>query len=342
MSQIRHSDFGIHSDFGFRHSGFTMRALVFDKSLTLDPRRAEPAANLGDTLLKVRQAGICSTDLEIVKGYMGFKGVLGHEFVADVVSSPNKDLVGQRVVGEINVVCGRCDLCLSGLSTHCRNRSVLGILNHDGAFADLVRLPAINLHVLPKTIDDDAAVFVEPLAAAFQVLKQVNLGEGRKWVTVLGDGRLGLLVAQVLRNAGCPVRVIGKHADKLSLCEKWSIRSRALQDIVPRHDQDIVVDCTGSAAGFELAMAMVRPRGAIVLKSTVAQGKPLNLAPLVIDEIQVIGSRCGPFRQAITALAAKEIDITSLIHRRMKLDQGVEAMNLAARPGVLKVILTME
>jgi alcohol dehydrogenase len=319
-----------------------MRALVFDKSLTLDPRRPEPATALGDTLLKVRQAGICSTDLEIVKGYMGFKGVLGHEFVADVVSSPNKNLIGQRVVGEINVVCGRCDLCLSGLSNHCRNRSVLGILNHDGAFADLVRLPAINLHVLPKAIDDDVAVFVEPLAAAFQVLKQVNLGDGRKWVTVLGDGRLGLLVAQVLRNAGCPVRVIGKHHDKLALCEKWSIRSRPLADIVPRHDQDVVVDCTGSASGFELAMAMVRPRGSIVLKSTVAQGKPLNLAPLVIDEIQVIGSRCGPFRQAIAALAAKEVDVASLIHRRMKLEQGVEAMNLAARPGVLKIILTMD
>src|SRR5690242_15685126 len=168
-----------------------MRALVFDQSLAFDPRRAEPRAEEGNTLIKVRAAGICSTDLEICKGYMNFAGVLGHEFVGEVVSSPNKDLVGQRVAGEINCVCGRCDLCLSGLSTHCRNRSVLGILNHDGAFADLVRLPAINLHVLPKTIDDDAAVFVEPLAAAFQVLKQVNLGDGRKWVTVLGDGRLG-------------------------------------------------------------------------------------------------------------------------------------------------------
>src|SRR5262249_54437844 len=162
-----------------------------------------------------------------------------------------------------------------------------------------------------------------------------NLGEGRKWVTVLGDGRLGLLVAQVLRNAGCPVRVIGKHPEKLAICEKWSIRSRALADIVPRHDQDIVVDCTGSAAGFELARASARPRGSIVLKRPVAQGKPLNRAPLVIDEIQVIGSRCGPFRQAIAALAAKEVDVASLIHRRMKLDQGVEAMNIAARPGVL-------
>src|SRR3954449_6574839 len=258
-----------------------MRALLFDKTLSFQPRHPDPPASVGDTLLRVRQAGVCATDLEIAKGYMGFRGVLGHEFVAEVVSSSDKDLVGQRVVGEINVVCGRCDLCLSGLSSHCRNRTVLGILNRDGAFADVLRLPAANLHVLPKSVDDDAAVFVEPLAAAFQVLKQVQV-DAKKWVTVLGDGRLGLLVAQVLRDAGCPVRVIGKHPDKLALCEKWSIRSRPLADIVPRHDQDVVIDCTGSAGGIELAMQMVRPRGTIVLKSTVAAGKPLNLAPLVI------------------------------------------------------------
>jgi threonine dehydrogenase-like Zn-dependent dehydrogenase len=318
-----------------------MRALVFDRSLVLDARRAEPQAGLGDTMIKVRQAGICATDLEITRGYMGYRGVLGHEFVGEVVSSPDRGLVGQRVVGEINVVCGRCDLCLSGLSSHCRNRSVLGILNHDGAFADLVRLPAMNLHVVPSSIDDDQAVFVEPLAAAFQVLKQVKL-DGRRWVTVLGDGRLGLLVAQVLRNVGCPVRVIGKHPEKLALCEKWQIRSRPLADISPRHDQDVVVDCTGSADGFELAMQMTRPRGTIVLKSTFASTKPLNLAPLVIDEIQVIGSRCGPFKEAIRALAEKQVDVASLVHRRMKLDQGVEAMALASRTGVLKVLLTME
>ena len=328
-----------------------MRALLFNnQALSLDPRRREPELAGGDTLLRVRQAGICSTDLEIVRGYMGFNGILGHEFVADVVSSPDKNLVGQRVVGEINIVCGRCDLCLSGLSTHCRNRSVLGILNHDGAFADLVRLPAENLHMLPKEVDDDQAVFVEPLAAAFQVTKQLGpqvtgsrgeSTEARRWVTVLGDGRLGLLVAQVLRNAGYPVRMVGRHADKLALCEKWSIRSRLLSDISPRHDQDVVVDCTGSAAGFELAMQMVRPRGTIVLKSTVAAGTALNLAPLVIDEITVVGSRCGPFREAIRALAEREVDVTSLIHRRMKLDQGVEAMRVAGMPGVLKVILTM-
>ena len=318
-----------------------MRALVFDQNLAFRPRHPEPPETGGDTLLRVRQAGICATDIEITRGYMNYKGVLGHEFVADVVASPDKDLVGQRVAGEINVVCGRCDLCLSGLSSHCRARSVLGILNHDGAFAEFVRLPAMNLHVLPKSVDDDQAVFIEPLAAAFQVLKQIKL-DGRKWVTVLGDGRLGLLVAQVLRNAGCPVRLIGKHPEKLAMCEKWQIRSRPLADIAPRHDQDVVVDCTGSASGFEMAMQVVRPRGTIVLKSTLAAGKPLNLAPLVIDEINVVGSRCGPFREAIRALAEKQIDVASLITRRMKLEQGVEAMELAGRPGVLKVILTME
>ncbi len=317
-----------------------MRALVFDQTLSFRPRHPEPPVGQGDALLKVRQAGICSTDIEITRGYMGFKGILGHEFVADVVSSPKKELIGQRVVAEINILCGRCDLCVAGLSSHCRNRSVLGILNHDGAFADLVRMPAENLHALPAAIDDDQAIFIEPLAAAIQVLKQVQFDQ-RKWVTVLGDGRLGLLVAQVLRNAGCPVRVIGKHAGKLAMCEKWSIRSRAVADIVPRHDQDVVVECTGSAAGFEMAMQMVRPRGTIVLKSTVAAGRAMNLAPLVIDEISVIGSRCGPFREAIRALAQKQVDVISLVHRRMKLEQGVEAMELAGRPGVLKVLLTV-
>src|SRR5438477_2528234 len=318
-----------------------MRALVFSNSLSFAPKHPEPAAGEGDTLVKVRQAGICATDLEIVKGYLGFHGVLGHEFVGEVIDSPKKDLIKQRVVGEINVVCGRCDLCVAGLSTHCRNRSVLGILEHNGAFADYVRLPGDNLHALPDSIDDDQAIFVEPLAAAFQVLKQIKL-DGRKWVTVLGDGRLGLLVAQVLQTAGVPVRVVGKHASKLALCEKWGIRSRLLNDIVPRHDQDVIIDCTGSAAGFELALQIVRPRGTLVLKSTIAADKPLNLAPVVIDEVSIVGSRCGPFKEAIRALAEKQVDVVSLIHRRMKLEQGVEAMELAGRPGVLKVILTME
>jgi threonine dehydrogenase-like Zn-dependent dehydrogenase len=319
-----------------------MRALVFDGNLSFQPRHAEPRREEGDCLIKVRRAGICATDLEITRGYMDFRGVLGHEFVGEVVESPAaRQWIGKRVVGEINVVCGRCDLCLSGLSNHCRNRTVLGILNRQGAFADFVRLPPENLHEVPAGVEDDAAVFAEPLAAAFQVLKQVKL-DGKRWVTVLGDGRLGLLCAQVLRNAGCPVRVIGKHSEKMRLCDQWGIRSRAVADITPRHDQDVVVDCTGSAAGLEMAMQLVRPRGTIVLKSTVADGKAINLAPIVIDEINVVGSRCGPFREAVRALGEKSVDVTSMIHKRMKLEQGVEAMELAGRPGVLKVLLTMD
>lgn len=318
-----------------------MRALTFAQSLVLDSRRSEPAVSDGDTLIRVRHAGICATDVEVTRGYMGFQGILGHEFTGTVIDSPNKDLLKQRVVGEINIVCGRCDLCVAGLSSHCRNRAIMGLKNHDGCFADYLRLPSVNVHAIPDSIDDDQATFIEPLAAAFQVLKQIQL-DGRRWVTVLGDGRLGLLVAQVLQTVNCPVRVIGKHAQNLALCEKWSIRSRPLADIVPRHDQDVVVDCTGSPAGFELAVNMARPRGTIVVKSTCASGKPLNLAPAVVDELTIVGSRCGPFREAILALAHKQIDVVSLIHRRMKLDQGVDAMRLAARPGVLKVILTME
>jgi threonine dehydrogenase-like Zn-dependent dehydrogenase len=320
----------------------SMRALVFENSLSFQPRHADPRREEGDCLIKVRQAGVCATDLEITKGYRGFTGVLGHEFVGEVVESPvDRKWMGKRVVGEINVVCGRCDLCLSGLSSHCRNRTVLGIQKRDGAFADFVRLPALNLHEVPAGVEDDAAVFVEPLAAAFQVLKQVKL-DGKKWVTVIGDGRLGLLCAQVLRNAGCPVRLIGKHAEKMRLCDQWGIRNRPLKEITPRHDQDVVVDCTGSAAGLELAMQLVRPRGTIVLKSTAAEGKALNLAPLVIDEINVVGSRCGPFKEALKALTEKTVDVTSMIHKRVKLEHGVEAMELAGKPGVLKVLLTME
>ena len=318
-----------------------MRALVFDQALSFDPRRPDPALADGDALLRVRQAGICATDLEITRGYMGYRGILGHEFVADVVSADDAKLVGRRVVGEINCVCGRCDLCAAGLGTHCRNRTVLGIQNHDGAFADHVRLPSANLHVLSDAVDDDAAVFVEPLAAAFQVVRQLGPVDGKRWVTVLGDGRLGLLCGQVLRNAGYAVRLVGRHPAKLALCEKWGLQARPVVDVAPRHDQDVVVDCTGSAAGLELAMALVRPRGTIVLKSTVAAGAAVNLAPLVIDEVTVLGSRCGPFPDAIAALAQRQVDVVSLIHRRMKLEQGVEAVALAARPGVLKVLLTM-
>ena len=318
-----------------------MRALVFDQTLSFDARWSQPPPEEGDTLLRVRRAGVCSTDLEITKGYMGFRGVLGHEFVADVIESPDPSLEGKRVAGEINVVCGRCDLCRRGMPTHCRDRTVLGILNHGGAFADHVRLPAANLHVLPDSVDDDHAVFIEPLAAAFQVLRQVTIGSATR-VTVLGDGRLGLLVAQVLRNSGCSLCVVGKHFDKLALCRKWGIKTATLTEVRAGHDQDVVVECTGHAAGFEMAMQFIRPRGTIVLKSTVAAGKPLNLAPIVIDEVTVVGSRCGPFPDAIRALAERQIDVQSMIHRTFPIEQGVEAMRVASQQGVLKVLLRFD
>lgn len=317
-----------------------MLALVYDQELHLAPRRSSPALADGDALLDLRVAGICSTDLEIVNGYMNFQGVLGHEFVATVAEASEASLVGKRVVGEINCICGRCDLCIRGLSTHCRDRTVLGIAGHDGCFAQRFRLPSRNLHVLPDNVSDEAGVFIEPLAAAIQIVKQLGRElDGKTWVTVLGSGRLGLLVAQVLRNAKAKVRVVGRNAQTLSLCERWGIPARKLEETQPRQDQDVVVDCTGSPSGLSTAMAMCRPRGTIVLKSTTAEGVPMNLSPLVIHEITLLGSRCGPFRPAIEALARREVDVESLVHRRMKLSDGVEAMEIAGRRGVLKVLL---
>jgi len=322
-----------------------MAALVFDGKLRLDERHPLPQRRPGEALLRVRMAGVCSTDLEILRGYMGFTGILGHEFVADVVEADDEALAGRRVVGEINCVCGSCDLCRGGLATHCTRRTVLGILGRDGTFAEYCLLPEANLHVLPDAVSDEEAVFVEPLAAAFQAQRQLGpaLGKGT-WVTVLGGGRLGLLVAQVFHAAGASVRVVGRSRQKLALCDRWGIKARHLGEIEPRHDQAIVADCTGNAAGLGIAAAMCRPRGTIVLKSTVApspQGQPLDLAPIVIDEITVLGSRCGPFEPAIGALAGGQVDVAPMISRRARLRDGVDALAQADAPGVLKVLLTI-
>jgi threonine dehydrogenase-like Zn-dependent dehydrogenase len=315
-----------------------MQAVRFDSQLHVVTNQPVPMVPKGEALLRVRQVGVCSTDIEITRGYMGFSGTLGHEFVATVEQCEDRALMGKRVVGEINCVCTSCDMCVGGLSNHCRNRTVLGIVNRDGCFAEFCVLPANNLHVLPDQVDDDMAVFVEPLAAAVQVTKQVRM-DSKTFVTVVGGGRLGLLVAQVVNNLGVPVRVIGRDAAKLSLCERWQIRSRHVKDIQPRKDQDVVIDCTGSSDGLELAMQLVRPRGTLVLKSTFVPTRPLNLAPIVVDEINVIGSRCGPFAAAIQLMADRAIDVTSLISRRFKLDQAPAAIEHAQKPGVLKVLM---
>jgi threonine dehydrogenase-like Zn-dependent dehydrogenase len=326
-----------------------MRALIFDgKTVSYRKHHPAPVAAEGEALIRVTAAGVCQTDLEIARGYMAFTGILGHEFVG-VVEALGKNAdpqwLGKRVCGEINCVCGKCDMCAHGLSSHCFNRTVLGILNRDGAFADLVRLPVRNLHVVPAHVTDEEAVFVEPLAAAFQILRQVQI-EKRTKVCVLGDGRLGLLVAQVIHRTGCSLTLVGKHENKLAVIERLkigkSIRTLLDRDLQMHHEQDIVIDCTGRATGLERAMELVRPRGTIVMKTTVAAAKPLNLAPLVIDEITLLGSRCGPFPQAIAALAGREIEVTPLISRRLALEQAEPLFSLTAASDGLKTVLTMQ
>lgn len=330
-----------------------LQALVFDgKQAVIKAKHAVPEPGAGEALIRPLRMGVCSTDLEICKGYMGFKGVLGHEFVGIVEEAvpantrgerAARQWVGKRVVGSISCVCGKCDMCRGGLPEHCRDRTVLGIQNHDGVFAERFVLPLRNLVEVPDTLDDDHAVFTEPLAAAFQILRQLTI-EGKPYITVLGDGRLGLLCAQVMSQLNATVRCVGKHAEKLALCERWGVKHRLLEDVGLRADQDVVVDCTGSATGIATAMGMVRPRGKIVLKTTVAadgsgKGPAVDLSPLVINEIELIGSRCGPFPEALEAMAAEKVDVVSLISRRMKLADGVEALKAAKSKGAIKVLL---
>ena len=287
-------------------------------------------------LVKVHLAGICSTDLQIFKGYMGFKGVPGHEFVGTVADGP-KEFVGKRVAGEINFGCGDCHSCRRDLSRHCANRRVMGILNADGAFAEYVAVPAGNLHEIPENVSDEEAVFTEPLAAAFEILTQIQLDPGDE-VLILGDGKLGNLCAQALRLTGAKVTALGKHADKLALIKKAGVRTIQLADWRPRQF-DVVVEATGSASGLDLALGAVRPRGTLILKSTIAGNHPVSLAPIVINEINVIGSRCGPFPDALAALTAKQVSVTPLIEKIYSLQDGLEAVQHAAASGSRKILL---
>jgi threonine dehydrogenase-like Zn-dependent dehydrogenase len=314
-----------------------MQALEWDgQSLRLNSAYREPSLDAATALVKVHLAGICSTDLQILKGYMGFRGVPGHEFVGTVREGP-RDLVAKRVVGEINFGCGHCDYCRRDLIRHCPNRSVMGILNADGAFADCVAVPISNLHQVPDTISDEEAVFTEPLAAAFEILTQIQLDPGDE-VLVLGDGKLGNLCAQALRLSGAKITALGKHADKLALIKRAGVRTMLLSDWQPRWF-DVVVEATGSASGLELALSAARPRGTLILKSTIAGNHQVSLAPIVINEINVIGSRCGPFVDALDALAARQVSVTPLIEKIYLLSDGVAAMQHAALNGAKKVLL---
>jgi threonine dehydrogenase-like Zn-dependent dehydrogenase len=295
-----------------------------------------PEPGPGFARVKVALAGVCNTDLELVKGYMGFEGVLGHEFVGRVDAGP-PEWLGRRVVGEINFACGRCETCAAGLGRHCPQRSVMGIARADGAIAEQVLVPLANLHAVPDSVPDARAVFTEPLAAACEILEQVRIGPGVRCL-VLGDGKLGLLCAQVLAGAGARVLAVGRHAEKLALLAGRGIETRLASAWSPE-PADVVVEATASAEGLRQAVAATRPRGTLVLKSTLAEHPRLDLAPLVIHEITLVGSRCGPFAPALRLLAEERVEVEALISARLPLARADEALARAALPGALKVLV---
>jgi threonine dehydrogenase-like Zn-dependent dehydrogenase len=314
-----------------------VRAITFSDRLAYTDSCPTPRAGDGECVVAVLMAGICSTDHQITKGYMGFAGILGHEMVGRVVEG-SADWIGKRVVCEINCVCRACDMCHAGLSTHCRKRTVLGISGRDGCFADFVIVPESNLHAVPPVIEDERAVFVEPLAAAFQVIRQVPI-ESRTRAAVVGSGRLGLLVAQVLADTGCALEVIGRNPRTLEWCDKKGIQSRSVDDVLPKQDWDVVVECSGSPEGLGMAERLVRPRGTIVLKSTYAGPSNSDLSSVVVNEVSVLGSRCGPFADALNALSRDAVDVSTMISGICSIEDGLDAFEASARRDTIKVLL---
>jgi alcohol dehydrogenase len=317
-----------------------MRALVFDGKLALRDVD-KPIPKPDEALIRVTLAGICGTDREILKGYSAFRGVIGHEFVGRVVESSEAAWIGERVVGEINISCGECAWCLRGLGRHCPRRTVMGIVNRQGCFAEYVALPLRNLHRVPAAIPDEEAVFVEPLAAATEILAQMRLAPGTN-VAVLGDGRLGLLVAQVVKNAGAQVTLVGKHTWKLELARSWGVRvmtedQRELQPAsVP-----VVVEATGSPRGLEEALRLVEPRGTVVMKSTFHDPARFDATKLVVDEITLIGSRCGDFSTALNLLQQGEVKVQPLLSKVYPFEESLEAFEYLERTACLKVCLAI-
>ncbi len=314
-----------------------MRALVFKNKLHYQTDYPIPRPQHDEALIRVTHAGICNTDFEIIKGYMGFQGVLGHEFVGVVERCNEKHLVGKRVVGEINLGCGACSYCQNQMQSHCPNRSVLGILNKDGVFAEYITLPVRNLHLIPDSISDEEAVLVEPLAAAFEITHQVDIKPHDK-VCVLGDGKLGILVGQVLSITGCNLVVVGNHKKKLSILQGRGIETKVRSTFKER-EFDLVIDCTGSPSGVETALKIVRPGGRIIIKTTIAKREIVDLNRVVVNELTLIGSRCGPFPPAIKAIETGEVDLYPLISSRFPLEDGIKAFKYAFKKDALKVIL---
>lgn len=295
-----------------------------------------PEPPTGEALVRVVRAGICNTDLELIRGYYPYRGIIGHEFVGIVEQGPSQ-LVGKRVVGEINAVCGECRFCRKGQPTHCENRTVLGIVNRNGAFAEYLTLPPENLHPVPDSVPTDVATFTEPVAAALEIQQQVPVRPDDR-VLVVGDGKLGQLVAQTLALTGCDLLVVGRHQDKLANLAARGIKT-GLADAVTDRAFDLSVECTGNPEGFAIARRALRPRGILVLKSTYAGQLTFDASSLVVDEITLIGSRCGPFPQALNVLATAQVDVEPLIHARYPLEEGLSAFERAQQRGVLKVLL---
>jgi alcohol dehydrogenase len=300
------------------------------------PRPARPA---GFAAIRMLCAGICNTDLELQRGYYGFAGTPGHEFVGEVVDADNRALIGRRVVGEINLNCGACEWCARGLGRHCPHRTVLGIVNHPGAFQEYLLLPERNLHVVPDPIPTEVAVFTEPLAAACEILDQVTIPCSSQ-VAVLGDGKLGLLIAQVLNVHGFAVHQFGRHPEKLAISEKAGVHTELASAGIPAAGFDWVVDATGSAQGLRDAIQMTRPRGTVILKSTQHGLAHLDTAPVIVNEITLLGSRCGRFEPALDLLRRGLINVQDMIANRKKLSDAPEAFEQAARKGTMKVLLT--
>ncbi|HJS17798.1 MAG TPA: alcohol dehydrogenase catalytic domain-containing protein [Anaerolineales bacterium] len=294
-----------------------------------------------EALIKIRKAGICSTDLELVKGYYPYSGVIGHEFVGEVIFSPQGERVkvGDRVVGEINAVCNQCEQCLSGRPTHCERRTVLGIINRDGTFAEYTTLPIANLHRVPDSVPDEMAVFTEPLAAALEIQEQINIKPTDR-VFLIGAGRLGQLIAQTLALTGCDLRVVARHAHQQDLLKARGIRIISEEDAIAQPWRwDIVVEATGSPSGFSLARRAIRPRGTMILKSTYKGELNVNFSSIVVDEIKLLGSRCGPFEPALRLMESGQVDPTVLIAEEFKLGEALKAFERAAESGMLKVLV---
>jgi len=317
-----------------------MPALTLENGKLELQERPVPQPGRGEALIRVLCAGVCNTDLELARGYMNFSGTLGHEFVGVVENSPSEHWIGKRVVGEINCPCHECRYCQLEMPHHCERRSVLGILNRNGAFAQYLILPEDNLHQVPRGMADEVALFCEPVAAAYRITEQININPDDR-IIILGDGKLGQLIAQVLFLYSKKVVCVGKHAWKLKLLNNLGIDTALVGDM-PAPGADIVVDATGSAEGFHTALSLVRPEGTLVLKSTVADKSQLDLSALVINEVRVIGSRCGPFRPALEALAMGNVEVRPMITEHYNIKDAVVAMEHAGFANAMKVLIEMD